>query len=291
MVAGGTDHFVAQGRNLPPKARLVDLSGVAALRGVAQEGQEIRIGALTSMAQLADNPLIKKEAACLAQAASKVGSWQIRSRATLGGNVANASPAADTPPALAALGAEVILLSPQGKRTMAVADFIIGPNETVLADDEVVAGFRLPLKPGRISAFGKIGSRTEVSISRLNMAISTVISENGQVSEPRVFLGTLGLALRRVLDAEKCLLKGFDEEPLAQALAQAVEEAIPGRSTMAYKQSAARALALDVLAELRLIIALNDQSELSEESREERSLPAVACNQPTAVQSKGARND
>lgn len=253
MVAGGTDFVVRHGHRLPPEARLIDLSGLAELLGINIEGDEIVIGAMETMTRVSKNVTVQQRARCLAAAAGRVGSWQIRSRATLGGNLVNASPAADTPPALAALEAVATIASPEGQRRLSVEEVLVGPNKSALNRDEVLVGFRLPVKPGRISAFGKIGSRTEVSISRLNLAVSAVAAPEGTITEARVFVGTLGLAARRVVEAEKCLMdSGLQAEGLfAEALISGVEEAIPGRSTLPYKCSAVRALGQDALADLR----------------------------------------
>lgn len=253
LMAGGTDLTPRLGRVLTPETRLVDLSGLDELRGIVPNAAEIRVGAMETMARLAADDLLNREAVALAQAAGRVGSWQIRTRATVGGNSANASPAADTPPALAALAATVHLVSPRGQRSLAVEDFITGPNQSALADDEALVEFRLPRRPGQISAFAKVGSRTEMSIARLNLAVAALPSKGKKISEARVFLGTLGRAARRAQAAERVLLEhGLSrEEDFNRALMDAVAEAIPGRSTLAYKQSAIQALGQDVLAELR----------------------------------------
>ncbi len=251
LVAGGTDLTPRLGRALTPETRLVDLSGLDELRGIAADAREIRVGALETMARLAADQLLNREARALALAAGRVGSWQIRTRATVGGNSANASPAADTPPALAALGATVRLISPRGSRDLPVENFIIGPNRSARADDEVLAEFRLPRRPGHISAFAKVGSRSEMSIARLNLAVSVVPGEGGGIREARVFLGTLGRAVRRAPAAEAVLLEhGPDVEKFNRALMDAVAEGIPGRSTLGYKQSAVQALGQDVFSEL-----------------------------------------
>ena len=253
LVAGGTDFMVRHGHRLPPDVCLVDLSGLSELKGIRLENDEIAIGALETMTAISENIVLQQRAECLAAAAGRVGSWQIRSRATLGGNLVNASPAADTPPALAALDAEAIIVSPEGQRRLKVEEVPVGPNQSALSRNEVLAGFRLPVKPGRISAFRKIGSRTEVSIARLNLAVSAIVDHNGQIAEARVFLGTLGLAARRVVDAEKSLTDNglSDETSFVGALSSGIEQAIPGRSTLPYKRSAVAALGLDILADLR----------------------------------------
>ena len=253
MVAGGTDLMVKVGRQASGRLGLIDLSGVEEMKGIEVTESEAVIGALETMTAITEHPLLNRFAPALAQAAGRVGSWQIRNRATIGGNLVNASPAADTPPALAALEATAKVLSPQGWRELSVTDFPLGPNRNSLAPDEVLVSLRLPLKPGRRSAFSKIGSRREVSISRLNLAISVDLDAGRNIAQARVYMGTLGIALRPCPQAETTLREhGLeDEEALGRALADTAAEAIPGRATLAYKQSAARALGQDVLAELR----------------------------------------
>ena len=253
VVAGGTDLIVKTARRPDGPGQLIDLSGIEALKGIEATDREVIIGAMETMTAITGHPLLNRLAPALTQAAGRVGSWQIRNRATVGGNLVNSSPAADTPPALAALEATAKVLSPQGWREISVADIPAGPNRSNLAPDEILVGLHLPLAPGRLSAFAKIGSRSDVSISRLNLAIGLDLDAAGAVSRARVFMGTLGSAARPAPGAEAALLThglGSDEA-LGLALAEMAAEAIPGRGTLAYKQSAARALALDVLAELR----------------------------------------
>lgn len=253
LLAGGTDYMVADGRRSGGvRPAVIDLSGLAELRGLKLVGGEMVVGAMETMSTLAADDELRRRAACLSEAASKVGSWQIRNRATLGGNLANSSPAADTPPALAALKAEARLLSPRGERRVPVENIPVGPNRAAIEGDEVIVSFHIPLPAGRVTAFSKIGSRSQVSIARLNLAVS-VIMDQGQAVEARVFMGTLGRAALRCPEAEAVLrAQGLEAEaPLAAALAEAAAGAIPGRSTLSYKQSAAGALAQDVLALLR----------------------------------------
>ena len=266
FVAGATDWTIQQRKNtFPEDAIFVDLSGVEELKGIVQSTDEIRIGAAATMTSVSENESVRRLAACLAQAASNVGSWQIRNKATLGGNLANASPAADTPVALAALDATVMLVSSRGNRELPVRDVPVGLNATVLEPGELITAFRIPLSPVRISAFGKVGSRSQMTIARLNLAISAVLKE-GRVEDARVFAGTLGNAVFRCLSAEKILSSMAVEDfssldrnsdnfggkfgEFCEALAVAVEKGIPGRSTLPYKQSVIRALGLDVGAML-----------------------------------------
>jgi carbon-monoxide dehydrogenase medium subunit len=211
------------------------------------------------MTAVSESEVIRSRAACLAQAAASVGSWQIRNCATLGGNLANASPAADTPAALAPLDAAAVLVSPGGQRELPIHDFLTGPGSTALKDGELIAAFRIPAPETRVrlSAFEKLGSRSQVSIARLNLAASVLLGTSGKKAgvpaSARVFMGTLGGAARRCPRAEDALIAvlegAADALEFCGALAAAVEEAIPGRPTLPYKRSAAKALGLDLLAQ------------------------------------------
>lgn len=253
LVAGGTDWFVRHGRDPWGVTRLVDLSGVGALLGIALEDGALTVGAGETMARVAAHPLVHAHAACLAEAASSVGSWQIRSRATLGGNLANASPAADTPPALAALGASARILSPRGPREAEVQT-LIDEKDGALGADELLLAFRIPVSRC-VSAFGKVGSRREVSIARLNLAVcASSGSAPGTFGNARVVIGTLGNAGRRCPAAEAALAlpdREGQRDAFCAALADAVDAAIPGRSTRPYKRSAVQALGEDTLDRMR----------------------------------------
>lgn len=258
LVAGGTDWFVREPRELPDNMTLADLSGIPELRGVALEGREeektLRIGAGETMTALSQNALVRASALCLAESAARVGSWQIRNRASLGGNLAGGSPAADTPPALCALGASAVILSPRGAREAPVTELVerAAKGEKALAPDEAFVAFLLPVLPGRVSAFGKVGSRREVTIARLNLAAAARF-DGERFSDARVFLGTLGSAGRRAAEAEHVLETAEPQVrtgAFCEALANEVDAAIPGRSTRPYKRSAVRALGEDILGAL-----------------------------------------
>jgi carbon-monoxide dehydrogenase medium subunit len=134
-----------------------------------------------------------------------------------------------------------------------VSGAFTGANRSVLEKDEVITELRIPLTPRRISAFGKIGSRREMSIARLNLAVA-ISAETPSPASPRVFAGTLGKAALRCPEAEAVLqgpeFPGSVRDAFCAALAAAVEAAIPGRSTLPYKRQAIQALGEDVLATL-----------------------------------------
>ena len=249
LVAGGTDWVIKRHAKLANDAVVIDVFAVDEMQGISLEGENteggfLRIGALETMTSLHRNPLVRRYASALADAAYKMGSEQIRNRATVGGNVANSSPAADTPPALAALGAEAVLASEGGERIVPVED-VLGRNRNTLASCEIIKEFRIPLDVNRVSAFLKIGSRSQVSISRVNLAVLARCTDN-LFKDARVFVGTLGLAARRVPGAEEALSAACFDEAFPAALATFAAEAIPGRPTLPYKQSALRGLAQDI---------------------------------------------
>lgn len=248
-VAGGTDWTIARRANVwlwdNP---VLDLSGLDELKSIEQKENQTVVGALVTMTELELSPLVQERHRALSMAAGSVGSEQIRNSATVGGNVANASPAGDTPPALASLDAVVRLSSTEGTREMAILDFFTGRSASARKPHELVTALVLPVASDRISSFAKVGSRRELTISRLNLAASVRVAGDSFV-EPRVCMGTLGMAARRSLGAEEALCAG-SLEAFTTALQLAIDEAISGRSTAPYKKSAVRALAEDVMNHL-----------------------------------------
>jgi CO/xanthine dehydrogenase FAD-binding subunit len=142
ILSGGTDFFPALGQRPLPDA-VVDVSGISEIRGIAVEADHIRIGGLTTWSQLIAAPLPRCFDA-LKSAAREIGSVQIQNRATVAGNLCNASPAADSVPPLLALDAEVELASVTGSRRLPLADFIVGNRKTMRRSDEILASVIVP---------------------------------------------------------------------------------------------------------------------------------------------------
>lgn len=251
LLGGGTDWLITHRPHLDERSAVFDLSRVNELRGIRMSKGALTIGSMETMSAIAANRDAARSAAALCDAASGMGSVQIRNRATIGGNVANASFAADTPCALASLCAQAVIVSPSSSRTIPVESVLSRvPNENSLNEDEVITAFVIPIKEGYVSAFGKVGSRSEVSIARLNMAVSAR-HDNGCFTDARVYAGTLGSAALRCEAAERALaLREDGFEGLRGALVEFVEAAIPGRHSLQYKKSAIQGLALDVAAKL-----------------------------------------
>jgi xanthine dehydrogenase iron-sulfur cluster and FAD-binding subunit A len=172
-IAGGTDLMVmVAAGTLARDVPLLDCWSLAELRGIAIEGDELVVGALTTYAELRRSPVVAGALPALAQAAATVGAAQIQARGTIGGNIANASPAGDMLPVLLATDASIVVASIRGERRVPAAAFWTAYRETACAPDELVAAVRIPLPPGRQVRFRKIGTRRAQAISKVVMAVA-----------------------------------------------------------------------------------------------------------------------
>ena len=153
LLAGGTDLIIGLRDGSVRPNVVVDLKGIVELEaGISEDGDRIVIGALAVMEDIASDPRVRRDFIALAEAASVVGSVQIRNRATLAGNICNASPAADTAPSLLVYDAQVLAAGPGGTRRISIDDFLVGPGLTALAPGELVTGIELPMPAQRRGA-------------------------------------------------------------------------------------------------------------------------------------------
>lgn len=250
FLAGGTDLVIHIREKKVSPELVIDLSRLKELQFIKEEANEIRIGAVTNFTSIEKSPLIKKYAMCLAQASSGVGSVQIRNAGTIGGNVANASPAADSLPALVALGARVRIEGANGSREENIENFLIGVEKTTLQSGEYLSEIIIP-KYGENykSGFAKLGRRKALAIARINLAV--IVKLDGDViQEKRIGLGAVGTTAYRPYEAEKALVgKKLDNaliEEMAELLSKVVEEKIGARASMPYKKEAIKGLVFDV---------------------------------------------
>ncbi len=194
ILAGGTDLLVnlyKESPRLPDFDYLLDISNITELKIVKSINNFIEIGPLVTHSRLINEPLIKNNFPVLAEAAYTIGSTQIRNRGTIGGNIVNASPAADLLPPLIALKAEVELTSGKGKKVLSLEDFLAGPYKTKLQANELLTKIKIPLlADNHYTDFQKIGRRKALSIARLSLALVTKIDEEGIFQDTRVVPGS-----------------------------------------------------------------------------------------------------
>ena len=248
-IAGGTDVMVRiNGEIGEPPTRLVDLSRLGELRGIAMAGDAVVLGSLTTYTEIRRSGLCREHLPALVEAAATIGAAQIQNRGTLGGNIANASPAGDTLPVLLALDAEIVVGGPRGERTVAASDFWVAYRRTALAPDELILRIRIPVRGGREARFRKIGTRRAQAISKVVIAVAW----NERRGDPawrdvRVALGSVADRPIRSTAAEEAL-EGRpptteSADAGAEALAAGIHPIDDVRSTADYRRVvAARAL-------------------------------------------------
>ncbi len=253
-LAGGTELMVALCAGRLAQKRFISLQNLNELRFIdASVGDTLRIGAGTTFTDLRGSDVIAREFPLIAQTASWTGSIANQNRGTLGGNIANASPAADTPPALLVYDAEVEILSARGRRILPYRDFHLGYKRTVLTSDELISAVRLPRRfAGHRQAVRKVGTRNAQAISKIALAGVARI-EDGVFVE--IALGAASLLDRpaRLYMTEAALLGRDPREPETQrsACTALLGEAAPIddiRSTARYRVRVAQNLLAEFLA-------------------------------------------
>lgn len=203
-IAGGTDLMVALTGELgPPPASVVDLWAVDDLRGIAIDRDALTLGALTTYTEIRRSALCREHVPALVDAAATIGAAQIQNRGTLGGNIANASPAGDTLPVLLAADAVFVLGSERGEREVPAAEFWTAYRQTALAHDELVVRIRIPLAADREIRFRKVGTRRAQSISKVVLAAAW--RGDGTWRDVRIALGSVAATPIRAAGTEAAL--------------------------------------------------------------------------------------
>jgi CO/xanthine dehydrogenase FAD-binding subunit len=246
-IAGGTDVMVRiTGEIGEPPARLLDLWRLDELRGIASDGEAITLGALTTYTDIRRSVACREHLPTLVEAAATIGAAQIQNRGTLGGNIANASPAGDTLPVLLALDAEIVVGGPRGERTIAATDFWISYRRTALAADELILSIRIPVAGGREARFRKIGTRRAQAISKVVMCLAwreRSATLGRPWSDVRLALGSVADRPIRA-GATEAVLEGAVPTPktadaAAAALAMEIAPIDDVRSTADYRRAVA----------------------------------------------------
>ncbi|HEY3134868.1 MAG TPA: xanthine dehydrogenase family protein subunit M [Blastocatellia bacterium] len=241
ILAGGTDLMVLMNAHMLHGAEFLDIWRVDELRGIDDDGDALRIGALTTYTQLIKSELIRKYVPSLVDASRTIGAIQIQNRGTIGGNIVNASPAGDSLPVLAAYDAEVEVGSARGTRRVPFNQFNTGYRRTVLEPDELVVAVRIPkLKEAERDFFCKVGTRRAQAISKTVMAIKAR-TDDGRIESISIGVGSVAPTVIRVPETER-LLSGAKLTPEAieaarRAIAQEIAPITDLRSTEYYRRT------------------------------------------------------
>lgn len=222
VLAGGTDVLVQLRLALVDPELIVDIKHIAGMRDITAENGGFRIGAAVSGAEMGEHEALVAMWPGVVEAMELIGSTQVQGRATLAGNLCNASPAADSVPAMVAADAVVTILGPNGTRECPVVDIPVGPSKTSLEKGEVIASVFLPARPDNSGdAYLRFIPRTEMDIAVSSAGVNLTIDGSGAVTTARVSLGAVAPTVLVVDDAAKAIIgTKLDDDALA-ALASA----------------------------------------------------------------------
>jgi CO/xanthine dehydrogenase FAD-binding subunit len=230
-LAGATDLFVAVNFGTLEPTRFLDLWGLAPLRRVTLRHDTLSIGALATYTSLIRSRLVRRRLPMLVSAAREVGGMQIQNRGTMGGNVANGSPAGDTLPVLAVAEAVVVLRSSDGERRVPFNQFYTGYRTSVRRPDELIAAFEIPPLEGR-QWFRKVGTRAAQAISKVVMA-----AVDGP--RPRIALGSVAPTVIRLWKTERALAAGAGMDEALGRMDEDISPIDDLRSSAAYRRDVA----------------------------------------------------
>jgi CO/xanthine dehydrogenase FAD-binding subunit len=252
--AGGTDLMVLLEAGKLDHRNYINIWHLAELRGIEVNDDHITLGALTTYTEVHEHQVLLSEFPMLCQAASETGGLAIQNRGTLGGNIVNASPAADSPPALLAYDAEVELVSTQGSRWLPYQGFHTGYKQMLIRPDELLTRIRLPRNTtGATHYYRKVGTRKAQAISKVCLA-ATGRTNNGQIEDARIVLGSVAPIVVRCVQTENTLRgQKPDAATVKSAQASLLREISPIddiRSTANYRLRVASNLLADFVATL-----------------------------------------
>jgi CO/xanthine dehydrogenase FAD-binding subunit len=207
VLAGGTDLLVQMRSDVVSPDLLVDIKKISEVRQVTEEGGGFRVGAAVTGAELKEHPKLPKVWPGLVESANLIGSTQVQGRATMGGNLCNGSPAADSVPGLIAAGAVAAIAGPSGRRELKVEDIMLAPRKLALTKGEFIISFLLPPRPARSSdAYLRFIPRTEMDIAVVGCGVSLTLDPSGTCTAARVSLGAVAARPLLVEDAAKAII-------------------------------------------------------------------------------------
>jgi CO/xanthine dehydrogenase FAD-binding subunit len=256
VFAGGTDLMVLFEAGVLAHKKFLSVWHLEELKGIEVTDDHVTLGALTTYTEVQRNEILRREFPALCAAARETGGWAIQNRGTLGGNIANASPAADSPPALIIYDAELELVSSAGARLVKYAEFHTGYKQTIMRADELIARIRLPRAPhGLKSYYRKVGTRRAQAISKVCMAGAARFGEGGRVETVRLALGSVAPMVVRCTRTEELLVGQLIDEAFIklarETLAQEIAPIDDIRSTKDYRLRVAENLLEDFLTSVK----------------------------------------
>jgi carbon-monoxide dehydrogenase medium subunit len=226
VLAGGTDLLIQMRSGRAQPGLLVDVKAIPEMRAVVAAGGGYRIGAAVTCMELIENEAFARDWPGIVDGVKLIGSIQVKGRATMGGNLCNASPAADSVPALIAAGAVVSISGPLGRREAPVEDFVLGPGRTSLGNGELVASIQLPRRaPHSGDAYLRFTPRTEMDIAVVGAAVNLTLDGKGVCSRARISLGAVAARALLVSDAAAALIGTRIDEAALDRLAAAARAA------------------------------------------------------------------
>lgn len=246
VIAGGTDLILRMRDQVFSPKLLVDLRR-ASLDTISCRAGEVRLGAYVTLSQILADDTIAFLFPALVDACRQFAGPPIRNRATLGGNLVNASPAADLAPPLMAYDANIVLASSSGDRVLSLTEFFTGPGQTVMQANEILSEVRLPVTPpDTASRFIKLGQRRSMAISIINVSTRLTLAKQGTVNEARIVLGAAAPTPLRAVAAEAVLMGNeLSEDRVEEAAIAASKEISPitdVRASRNYREKMAQVL-------------------------------------------------
>jgi carbon-monoxide dehydrogenase medium subunit len=247
VLAGGTDLLVQFRSGLRQPSAFVDIKRIPELVGVTIDASQLRLGAATSAAVIGEHAEFRRLWPGLAEAIRLIGSTQIQGRGTVGGNLCNASPAADTTCALIVNRAQCVIAGPNGGRTVPVESFCVSPGRTVLERGELLVAIEIPRPvPGTADAYLRLIPRSEMDIAVVGAGVSVTLDANGVCTAARVAIGAVAPTALLVSDAAKALIGSKVDDAALKAAGEAASAAAKPiddkRGTVAYRRSVAGVL-------------------------------------------------
>ena len=226
VLAGGTDLLVQMRADVLDPELIVDIKKIRETRAVAQEMGGWRVGAAVTGAELKENAALRRVWPGVVEAANLIGSTQIQGRATMGGNLCNGSPAADSVPALIAAGAVATVAGPKGRRDIPVEDVMLGPRKLSLGKGEFIVSFFLPPRPkGSGDAYLRFIPRTEMDIAVVGSGVNLTVDGKGVITTARVSLGAVAAKVLLVPAAAQAIVGSSLDRPAQDRLEAAARAA------------------------------------------------------------------